>query len=128
MTDETDPEIETLQQEYPETPAALPPVAVRMDGPTTTHELPARDADGRALATTTTDVTEVASFDLRRKYLTIVGTEDLYVGHSKQLVSQGEAGQLPAGVPLSLPTSAPVFVRSITVAGYVSYWAGSWAD
>lgn len=110
------------------------PVRVRVEGPILGHELPARTAFSRSVnvsnGTDPVALEQVAAGDPRIKYLTIiVGTNPAYVGHDKQGVSDGICGILPVGVPLTLPTSAPIWVRS-TVAGgsVVSYWSGNWAD
>lgn len=125
--DQSEPDIGELQQDYDAHPAPFS-VPVKHDGPVSTHELPTRTADSRWLNVTATETTQVAGAELARKYLWVTCTQAVYIGHDKRLVDMGEAGQLPAGVLLPLPTAAPVYARAVTAAGVLSYWRGNWAD
>lgn len=132
--DAVSPGADNVLQEVYEGPA----VAVRQVGPVTVHELPTRVATSRSI--NVTDVIQsdpgsaaeqIATYDPRRKSITILAaTQPIYVGHSKQDVVNGTAGVLPAGIPLTLNTSAEVWVRC-SAAGQtavVSYWSQLWAD
>lgn len=128
------PGYDDLLQEVYEGPA----VAVRQVGPVTVHELPTRVATSRSLNvsdTLTTDpgaaAEQIAAADLRRKKITILASaQPIFVGHTRQEVVNGTAGILPAGIPLTLTTSAEVWVRCSAVGqtAVVSYWSENWAD
>lgn len=123
-----DPDLQELQQED----AGAPVVPVRQVGPAHVHTLAARHAySGFVNVSDTTNPPEcIASEDLRRRYITIVCTgQPVFVGHEKQDVINGRAAILPINTPLTLPTTAQVWVRSAAVgAAVVSYWVGNWAD
>lgn len=128
-----EPDIDQLQQEEYRGPA----VPVRLTGPVTANELPTRDSTSRSInvaqtiAGSAADAAEqIATADPRRKYLTVLCTGNpILIGHTKQEVLDAVCGVLPVGVPLNLPTSEPVWVRSTAAGGsVVSYWSGCWAD
>lgn len=123
------PDLEELLQEDA---GHQPVVPVRQMGPAPVQTLAARHAySGSVNVTETTNPPEcIASEDLRRRYITIVCTGvPVFVGHEKQDVINGRAAILPINTPLTLPTTAQVWVRSAAVgAAVVSYWVGNWAD
>ena len=128
--DVSEPTLDVVQQEYQDTPNPLAniTVPVRLDGPATVHELPARNANSRYVNTDPANLIEVLPFDLRRKYVVLLCTQLVYIGHDKALTDRGEVGQLPIGVPITLPTSAPIFCKAVTTAGVLSWWAGYWSE
>lgn len=122
--EQPEPDVDAvLQDDY-----QLVAVPVRQDGPWRVTELPTRESTSRYLVSSLTEVAELAAADPRRKYITIIAEEDVYLGHDKSLTQQGEVGLLPGGVPLTLGTADRVYVRGATVAGRVSWWSGQWAD
>jgi hypothetical protein len=132
MPDLTEPDLDVVQQEYPEPDAVQDiqrvVVPVRPVGPVTTQELSARTAIAGYVNTALTVASQLAPSDLRRKNIKILLTQTCYVGHNKQLVTQGEVGQLIAGVVLTLDTSEAVWIMPVTTAGVASYWISQWAD
>lgn len=130
MTDVSEPVLDVLQQDYDESPSPLANmvVPVRLDGPSPVHELPARTASSRYVNTDPANVIEVLPFDLRRKYVFLMCTQPAWIGHDKRLTDAGEVGQIPAGIVLALPTSAPIFCKAVTTTGVLSWWAGYWSD
>lgn len=128
--DVSEPKLDVIQQDYDEGPAPLASITVpvRTDGPVLVHHLPTRSSTSRYINTALGVVSEVAPFDLRREYLIVTTTQAVYLGHDKQLVSMGETGQIPAGVMVTLPTSAPVYCMPVTTAGILSWWAGQWSE
>lgn len=128
LNPETD---ELLQQDHG---GPLLPVMVQVDGSVRVHQLPPRVAHSRnvpvALSSDPALVEIVAAEDPRRQYCKIICTGNpVFIGHDKQAVAQGTAGILPVGVPLELPTSAPIYAASASGgAAVVSYWTGEWAD
>lgn len=110
-----------------------PAVRVKHEGPVLGHELPARTAYSRSVTVTTAadpnTLEQIAAGDPRVKYVVLLATDQpIYVGHDKQDVANGICGVLPAGIPITLPTSAPIWVRATTAPAIVSWWAGNWAD
>jgi hypothetical protein len=130
VTDVSEPALDVIQQDYDEGPNPLAgiTVPVRLDGPSTVHELPARTANSRFVNTDPAAVIEVLPADLRRKYATLLCTQPVWIGHDKRLTDAGEVGQIPAGVPVTLPTSAPIYCKAVTVTGVLSWWAGYWSE
>lgn len=130
MADVSEPVLDVVQQDYDESnsPLANITVPVRLDGPSTVHELPARNANSRYVNTDPASVIEVLPFDLRRKYAIVVCTQPVWIGHDKALTDRGEVGQLPVGVPITLPTAAPIWCKAVTVTGVLSWWAGYWSE
>jgi hypothetical protein len=129
--DSVNPDVEDLLQEDQ---GGSPHALVRHVGPINAHVLPARLAHSRSIRVTDSaspaNLEIIASEDQRRQYVAIICTEQaIFVGHDKQMVADGLSGILPPGIPLYLPTTAEIWVRSFDPAGsQVSYWVGQWAD
>lgn len=131
MPDQSQPDLDELQQDYDDPAFAViqrVTVPVKHDGPITTQELPARTAIAGYVNTVVGTVSQLAPADLRRKNIKIQLTQICYVGHVKQMVSQGEAPQLAIGTLLQLDTTEAVWVMPVTTAGIASYWIAQWAD
>lgn len=130
MTDTNDslnPDLPDLLQRDQE---RLPAVDVRPVGPVLTQELPAPRAYSRYVSLTNNpDLIEVIPADPRRKYITIITTAAIFVGHDKLSVVNGIAGRLPANRDLTLWTSEPIYMLAAGAGAVdVGYWIGSWAD
>lgn len=129
--DSINPDVPELLQEEQD---AVPHAMVKHVGPIEAHPLPARVAHSRTIRVTDSsnpaNLEIIASEDHRRQYVTVICTEQaIHIGHDKQMVADGTAGILPPEISLTLPTSAPIWVRSFDPAGaQVSYWIGQWAD
>lgn len=109
------------------------PVKVRVIGPQLHHDLPARYAYSRNVtvgtATDPASLENIAPGDLRIKFIIVTCTTNpVYLGFDKQAVSDGICGILGVGQLLTLPVSAPIWVRSTTATAVVSWWAANWAD
>jgi hypothetical protein len=129
LTDVSEPALDVVLQDYDEGPPLTNiTVPVRLDSPATVHELPARSANSRYINTDPANVAEVVPADPLRKYLVLMCTQPVWIGHDKALTDRGEVGQIPAGVPITLPTAAPVYCKAVTVAGVLSYWSGQWSE
>lgn len=110
-------------------------VDVRVRGPVSVNELPARVGNSRNIVATDSadpaNLEQIATEDPRRKWLFVSVTGNpCYVGFDKQMVANGQVGILPVGIMLPIPVTEPVWVRCATPAGtsVVSYWAGHWAN
>jgi hypothetical protein len=122
-------DIDDLRQRSDDYPA----VRVKHEGPQLHHVLPARNAYSRNVTVQSTadptQLEQIAAGDPRIRYIIILAsTNPVYIGHDKQSVADGICGILPVGTSLTLPTSAPIWVRSTTATAIVSWWAGNWAD
>lgn len=131
------PDYDTNDSLNPELPELLqrdqdryPAVDVRTIGAVRTQEMPATSSYSRYVQLTNNpDTMEIVPADPRRKYITIVVTAAIFIGHDKLSVVQGTAGRLPANRDVTLYTTAPIYMRSDGAGPVdVGYWVGSWAD
>src|SRR3954469_17919914 len=131
MADVTAPDLDVVTQDYPQSGVdvvASTVVPVRPVGPTTTQELAARTGIAGYVNTAVGIAVQLAPADLRRKNIRILVTQTSYVGFVKQMVTQGEAPQLPAGTLLTLDVAEQIWIMPVTTAGVASYWIAQWAD
>lgn len=127
MSDEEliEPGVDEVQQRYDATPA----IPVKVEGPVSTHELPARTASMGSTTAGTTDPTQIVSADPRRKsVLVFTETQAVWVALTRADAAGSAGFSLPVNCGVTLLHTGQVWVRSKTGTATVSYVVENWAD
>lgn len=112
MTDiDPQPELDEVLQE----PTAPASIVVTPSGPVGVVELPAQHTTLRSISVTAAET--VAGADPRRARLTLISKDKpIYVGSTRQAVTDGSGVWWPSGVPLTLRSAGRIWVASADVA------------
>lgn len=105
MADETEPDIESVQQEEYTGELPIPDVPVKVCGPVRVQQLPSVAAAPRSIAVDNTGPVKVLSIEPRRRRAVLVCTEDTYLGGAQSDAGTGTGSALafwPKSTPLEL--------------------------